>query len=311
MPRDLPPLNALRAFESAARHLNFTKASEELFVTQGAVSRQIKQLEEDLRQPLFRRDGPRIELTRVGRNYRDSIVEGLAIIRRGTAEIRRRSTTPALTVSVLPSFATMWLVPRIASFQEDHPELDLRIDSSYEVVDFNRTPDVDVAIRLGAGDWPGVHAECLFDADVFPVCSPALLKGNSPFKSKSDILNYPLIYAIESLDDWERWFAAAELDFPSQRPATRYSDQMSLQQAAIEGQGITLARSLLVDAELRTGRLIKPIDISIRSRARYYFVCPPGSQDLERISTFYSWLKRESALSDDTCLDCSKTSAAA
>lgn len=305
MPRDLPPLNALRAFESAARHLNFTKASEEMFVTQGAVSRQIKQLEEDLGRPLFHREGPKIELTPLGANYRDSITEGLSVIRRATAKVRQHSKTPVLTVSVLPSFATLWLVPRLAAFQAEHGNMELRLASSYEVVDFRRTADIDAAIRLGSGEWAGLHVDCLFNADLFPVCSPALLKGNSPFRRKEEMLDYPLIYATEPLDDWERWFAAAELEFPKKHPVTRYSDQMSLQQAAIEGHGITLARSLLVESDLRSGRLIKPIDISIRSRSSYYFVCPEGMQDSASVRTFYSWLKHEAAMTDAACSDCS------
>lgn len=303
MPRDLPPLNALRAFESAAQHLNFTKASEELFVTQGAVSRQIKRLEQDLGYPLFRRDGPKIELTPIGAAYRDAVVEGLSVIRRGTAKVRRQSARPTLTVSVLPSFATMWLVPRVARFHAEHPHLELRLDCSYDVVDFHRAPDIDAAIRFGRGNWPGVHADCLFSCEVFPVCSPALLGGNGPFRSKHEILDYPLIHATEPMDDWERWFAAAGLELPRQGPTTRYSDFMALQQAAIEGQGIALARGLLAEPDLRSGRLIRPIDISIRSRSSYYFVCPPSMQDSDTVGTFYRWLKRESESTAAACPD--------
>lgn len=298
MPRDLPPLNALRAFESAAQHLNFTKASEELFVTQGAVSRQIKRLEQDLGQPLFHRDGPRIELTPLGATYRDAIAEGLAVIRHGTARVRKQAATPTLTLSVLPSFATLWLVPRIVDFQEEHPELELRLACSYDLVDFHRTPEIDAAIRFGRGNWPGVYAERLFDSEVFPVCSPALLKGNSPFRSKHEILDYPLIYATEAMDDWERWFAAADIEYPKQQPTTRYGDHMALQQAAMEGQGITLARSLLVETNLRSGRLIRPIDISIRSQFSYYFVCTPGVQETEHVGTFFDWLKRQATVAE-------------
>lgn len=298
MPRDLPPLNALRAFESAALHLNFTKASEELFVTQGAVSRQIKRLEEDLGRPLFHRDGPNIELTPLGAAYRDAIIEGLAVIRRGTARVRKQAATPTLTLSVLPSFATLWLVPRIVAFQQEHPDLELRLACSYDLVDFHRTPEIDAAIRFGRGNWPGVFAERLFDSEVFPVCSPALLKGNSPFRSKSEILDYPLIHATEAMDDWERWFAAADIEYPKQQPTTRYGDHMALQQAAMEGQGITLARSSLVETNLRSGRLIKPIDIRIRSRSSYYFVCPPGMQDSPHVGMFFAWLKRQAGTID-------------
>jgi len=309
MSRDLPPLNALRMFESASRHLNFTKASEELFVTQGAVSRQIKLLEDNLQQPLFVRDGPKIGLTPAGEKLRDAVREGLAIIRRGTAELRHLSATPTLTVSVLPSFATLWLVPRITEFQAEHPNLELRIASSFDVVDFKRSPDIDVAVRLGQGDWPGVYAECLFHTNVFPVCSPGLLKGARPFRSAADILDWPLIYATDPYDEWDSWFAAAGLDPPQRKPGPRYSDQQALQQAAIEGQGITLARSLLVEPELRSGRLVKPVDLGIRSNLSYYFVCPKGRQDSDNVRLFLNWLRRESSHFDETCIDCSESTA--
>ncbi|MBT8099646.1 MAG: hypothetical protein KJO82_07840, partial [Gammaproteobacteria bacterium] len=138
-----------------------------------------------------------------------------------------------------------------------------------------------------------LYTDCMFNSDVFPVCSPALVRGNSPFASKEEILEYPLIHATELIDDWERWFEAAGLEYPKQAVTTRYNDQLALQQAAIEGQGITLARGLLVESELRSGRLIRPIDISIRSRASYFFVCPEGTQDNDVIKTFHAWIKRE------------------
>ena len=303
MSRDLPPLNALRMFESASRHLNFTKASEELFVTQGAVSRQIKLLEDNLQQPLFVRDGPKVGLTPAGEKFRDAVREGLAIIRRGTAELRRMSATPTLTVSVLPSFATLWLVPRISDFQAEHPKLELRIASSYDVVDFDQSPDIDVAVRLGKGDWPGVYAECLFNTRVFPVCSPGLLNGAGPFSCAADILAYPLIYATDPYDEWDAWFAAAGLEAGKKQAGTRYSDQQALQQAAIEGQGISLARSLLAESDLRSGRLIRPIDVSIQSGLSYYFVCPRGKEDSDNVRLFLDWLRREAAPFEESCVE--------
>jgi len=280
-------------FEAASRHLNFTKASEELFVTQGAVSRQIKLLEDSLQQPLFVRDGTKLQLTAAGENYRRVIREGLAIIRRGTADLRRLSASPTLTVSVLPSFATLWLVPRVGEFLARHPNLALHVTSSYDAVDFDLEPDVDAAIRLGKGDWPDVFSECLFSTDVFPVCSPRLLKGRGPFRDANDILDYPLIYATDSYDEWQRWFASAGIRPPQRQPGTRYSDQQALQQAAIEGQGVALARSLLVESDLSSGRLVRPIDISIRSQLSYYFVCPRGKQDSESVGRFLDWLRVE------------------
>lgn len=310
MARDLPPLNALRMFEAAARHLNFTKAAEELFVTQGAVSRQIRLLEDNLQQALFVRDGPRVELTPAGERYRDAVREALGIIRRGTAELKRLSAAPTLTVSVLPSFATLWLVPRIVEFQSLYPDLELRVASSYEAVDFIQSPDVDVAIRLGKGDWPGVYAEHLFDTELLPVCSPRLLDGRGPLRTAADILRFPLIFSTGPYDEWDRWFAAAGLEAPKPAPGTRYSDQQALQQAAIEGQGIALARSLLVESELRSGRLVRPIDIAAPSALSYWFVCPDGRQDIDDVRHFLEWLRHEACECDDACIESGECGAA-
>lgn len=308
MARDLPPLNALRMFEAASRHLNFTKASQELFVTQGAVSRQIKLLEDNLQQSLFVRDGSKLGLTPAGERYREAIRDGLAIIRRGTTDLRRVSTSPTLTVSVLPSFATLWLVPRIVDFLAGQPDFELQVSSSYDVVDFTHSPNTDVAIRLGKGDWPGVYSEKLFSTDVFPVCSPRLLRGASPFRDNTEVLTHPLIYATEPYDEWDRWFAAAGVESPEQHPGTRYSDQQALQQAAIEGQGIALARSLLVESDLTSGRLIRPSGISVRSQMSYFFVCPHGQEDTQNLRPFLEWLRREAARYAGDCVDCNEPS---
>lgn len=293
MARDLPSLNAVRMFEAAARHRNFTRAAEQLFVTQGAVSRQVKQLEQELNQALFRRDGPKLELTDAGKRFYRSVEEGLTIIRRGTMEMRRQSATPTLTISVLPSFAAKWLVPRVAQFQQRHKNIELRLAASYDPVDFVRRPDVDLAIRFGTGEWTDIYSERLICEEMFPVCSPGLLQRIADPSTPRCLLGQPLLYATNGYDQWRDWFKAAGTEPPADARGPRYNDALMLQQAAIEGQGIALVRSLLVSDELRAGRLVRLFDIAIPSRYSYYFVCPEGRESEENTLLFLSWLRKE------------------
>jgi len=288
MPRDLPSLNAIRVFESAARHLNFSRAADELNVTQSAVSRQIKLLEEQLGQPLFRRAGPTLSLTKPGAIYQVKVAEALAVLRRGTAELRRADASPTLTVSVLPTFASKWLVPRLGEFEREQPEVRLRLDPSYGVIDFVTEPDVDVAIRLGRGGWPGVHASRLTALHVFPICSPATARR---LRKPADILRQCVLTDDSIYDEWPRWFDAAGVDY--QPVETRhFSDDSMLLQAAIAGQGITLTRAIIAQDELDTGRLVRPFDMRILSAFQYHFVCSPERFGEPDIQVFHAWLKR-------------------
>ena len=293
MARDLPSLNAIKMFEAAARHGNFTRAAEELHVTQGAVSRQVKHLEDDLRLNLFRRDGPKIELTDAGELLFEVAEEALAILRRGTVDLKRMAAVPTLTVSVLPSFAAKWLIPRISDFQQKHEKIDIRLAADYQIVDFSLWPDIDLAIRFGAGRWDGLYSECLINEHMFPVCSPEFLRSNPDIAEPEALLNLPLLYASGQYDQWGEWFAAAGLKVSRNTRGPRYSDASMLLQAAIEGQGVALARSLLSDEDIRTGRLVRLFDTTIRSRYCYFFVCPKGREDDEKIQYFLHWLRGE------------------
>ena len=301
MARDLPSLNAVRMFEAAARHGNFTRAAEQLFVTQGAVSRQIKQLEEDLDQTLFRRDGPKVELTEAGERLYRSVEEALSILRRGTLEIRRMSAAPMLTISVLPSFAAKWLVPRLGHFQEAHNDIDIRLAASYDPVDFARRPDIDLSIRFGTGSWKSVYSECIISERMFPVCSPAYLREVGSLSLPRDIAKQPLLYAIDGYDQWNDWFEAANVAPPAVQRGPQYSDELMLQQAAIEGQGVALVRSLLASDEIRAGRLHQMSEISIVARNCYYFVCPIGRETELHIGVFLEWLRGEASKTEFAC----------
>jgi len=288
MARDLPSLNAVRVFESAARHLNFTRAADELSVTQGAVSRQIKILEEQLGQPLFRRAGPKLNLTSAGEQFQAKVTEALTVLRRGTAELRRAAASPGLTVSVLPTFAAKWLVPRLVDFERLNPDLALRLVASYKITDFATEPDIDVAIRLGRGGWPGVHATRLTALHVFPVCNPRVARR---LRQPRDMQGQRLLRDDSHYDEWPRWFKAVGVDYRP-KEVRDFDDDNMLLQASIAGQGITLARAILAQDDLDAGRLVRPFDVSILSTFQYYFVCPPERLAQPNIKALLAWLQQ-------------------
>src|SRR3954466_2668785 len=207
MPRRMPPLNSLKTFEAAARHESFTRAAEELCVTQGAVSQQVKALEAGLGIKLFNRERQRLIITEAGRNYLTVVRDALDRIAAGTERLLQRQSTGVLTVSTSPDFAAKWLVHRLGHFAEAHSGIDLRVSATMHHVDFARE-EVDLAVRHGDGNWPGLHAVRLSAEELFPICSPKLLAGRKGIKKPSDLLNYPLLH----LDDrraWSSWLETA------------------------------------------------------------------------------------------------------
>jgi LysR family glycine cleavage system transcriptional activator len=206
MTRHLPPLNALKAFEAAARHESFTRAALELCVTQGAVSHQVKALEEELRVKLFNRERQRLVLTETGREYLVVVRDALDRIALGTEQLMRRQSSGVLTVSTSPDFAAKWLVHRISRFAETYPDIDLRISASLHHVDFARE-DVDVAVRHGEGNWAGLEMTRLCSEQLFVVCSPKLLhKGH--LRKPTDVLKFPLLH-LDDRKDWAKWLERA------------------------------------------------------------------------------------------------------
>ncbi len=292
MARELPPLNAIRVFEAAARHQNFSRAAEELNVTQSAVSRQVQRLEDQLGQSLFVRHGPRLTLTATGEEYFQVAQDGLAVIRRGTARLFQRNQKPVLTLSVLPSLVSRWFIPRMAAFEKAHPKISLRLNASYQVVDFAVSTDIDGAIRFGKGQWPGAEAELLLDDVIVPVCSPAKA---ALLKEPADLLTERLLVEDPFWDLWGLWAKAAGLKGVSE-DGDRLSDDFSVQiQAAILGHGIALARGMLVADDLRRGQLVCPFRISVRSPLQYYFVTPSGGHQNPAIDVTKSWLQEAAA----------------
>ena len=287
MPRKLPSLNAIRTFEAAARHESFSRAAEELHVTQSAVSRQIQHLEQQLGDALFTRNGPRISLTQSGRDYHMIVEEGLGVIRRGTERLFGRAARPVLTLSIVPSVVAKWLVPRLLDFERKHPDVSLHLSASYELVDFSQSTDIDAGIRFGAGRWPGLAADLLLDDVVFPVCSPSVA---TRLRQPSDLLNERLLADSPSYDLWEHWLRAAGFDRLVDR-YDRLSDDFSVQlEATVQGRGITLSRGMLVADDLRAGRVVCPFPILVPSPLQYYFVCPTERRDEPAIRAIRDWL---------------------
>lgn len=291
MAKFLPPLNALRAFEASARHLSFTRAAGELNVTQAAVSHQIKALEARLGTALFKRMNRALLLTDAGQAYVPAVREAFESIARATDQLMRRDRLGALTVSVLPSFAAKWLVPRLGRFRDAHPEIDVRISTDHHMVDFARQ-DVDMSIRYGNGDYPGLHCVRIMTEDVFPVCSPALLQGLHPLLKPADLKHHTLLHDDFRLD-WRIWLLSAGVKGvdPDRGPA--FTDSSMVVQAAVEGQGVALARSVLAASDLAAGRLVRPFDVSMPARWAYYAVCPLATRDNPKIKAFREWILAE------------------
>jgi LysR family transcriptional regulator, glycine cleavage system transcriptional activator len=285
----LPPMQALRAFEAAARERSLTRAAQTLNVTHGAISHQIKSLESDLGVRLVERSGRGIRLTDDGERFASRVRAAFAELTTAVHEINARANPRLLRVSVVPSFAARWLLPRIRDFLAAHPDVDLDVRSNMANIDFQRD-DSDVAIRYGHGDWPGVTAEHLLDDWFFPVCSPKIANGNIPSRPE-DLARYTLLRSDD--EPWKPWFDAAGLDWPEPRRGPIFSDLSHGLQAAIEGHGVALARSSLLAHDVRNGILVRPFDIKARSPRKFWLVYPPRTANTQKLALFRQWLHDE------------------
>lgn len=293
----LPPLNALRTFEAAARHLSFTKAADELFVTQAAVSHQIRTLEEHLGTPLFRRMNRALMLTDEGQALLPAVREAFDRLSAGVRHVQDLCCGGALTISTTPSFAASWLVGRLARFQALHPEIELQLSATARLVDFARE-DVDCSIRYGMGDWPGLVAQRLFQTALVPVCSPLLLDGPNPLRRPQDLMRHTLLHTLDEPDDWRLWLRAAAVDGVDPTRGLKFDSVPLVVQAAISGAGVGIGRRQLVEAELAAGRLVAPFDLELPDECAYYFVAPEGTADQPKVVAFRTWLLAEVASSN-------------
>lgn len=297
----LPPLNALRAFESAARHLSFKRAAEELNVTPAAISHQIKGLEADLGMPLFRRLNRALLLTDEGQLLLPDIRDGFQSFHRAMERLRARSSENVLTVAMAPSFAAKWLVPRLEKFNRAHPELDVRISASMQMVDYD-AEGVDIGIRFGKGNYPDFVSELLLQDTAFPVCSPRLLEGEHALNSPDELRFHVLLHDeswrlnYESFPNWSMWIAAANIEGVDATRGTRFNMTSDVINAAIEGAGVALGRSSMVEGDLEAGRLVKPFDLDVPVEFAFFVVYREANLQQMKVSAFRDWLREEVSL---------------
>jgi len=300
--RRLPPLNALRSFEAAARHGSFNQAAEELFVTPSAISHQIKSLEQFLDIKLFRRNKRRVDLTSAGEKYLPSIEHALDEIDSATRRLVANPNSSAITISVAPAFLTRWLMPRLTHFQEQYPDVELRLSAYMGAVDFSHT-DVDMAVQFGSGKWRDVEADFLLGMSVVPVCSPRLLNGRRPLKAVDDLRFHTLIQVSTRLDEWRAWLHSAGIDEVGFGKELRFSSTSLATGAAVEGLGIALADRHLVSKELRSGALVVPFDIALDTHSAFYLVKPDNRQLNSSMSIFRDWILEEAKVSEEEDAD--------
>lgn len=293
MLRRLPPLNALRAFEAAARHRNFTRAAEELHVTQAAISHQVKQLEDWLGRKLFERNGHTLTLTVDGRSYLPDLTRALDALAAATARLSDTALAGPLRISVLPSFAGKWLMPRLGRFRAAHPDIDLQISSSTELCDFSKG-DIDLGIRLGLGRWPGLQADLVAHEWLTPLCSPALLQSGPPLDSPDDLRFHTLLHD-QPADLWPRWLDAAGASGVDARPGPGFTDSSLVLQAAADGHGIALGRLFLAADDVAAQRLVRPFAKVLQNDYSYWMVYPKAAAEKPRIAAFRDWLLGEAA----------------
>lgn len=305
MSRPLPPLNSLRAFEAAARHLSFTKAAEELHVTPAAVSQQIKLLEEHCGTKLFRRLTRALMLTDAGQAALPPLREGFDKLAEAVDRLRSHDRGGILTVSVPPSFGAKWLVHRLDRLNAAHPEFDVRIDATDTLVDFSDA-GVDIALRYGRGTYPGLHAEHLMPEVAFPVCSPALLEGEHPLRAPEDLSHHTLLHVQwkmehEAAPNWRMWLRAAGIEGIDAERGPRFTIEGMTVQAAIEGQGVALASGSLVSDDLKAGRLVRPFGPTIceATAFSYYLVYPQANAESPKVKAFRDWIMAEIAKDAD------------
>lgn len=285
----LPSLNGLRAFEAAARHLSFTLAASELNVTQTAISHQIRRLEEELGIRLFIRQNRALALTPEARDYLPGVRAAFNDLRLATDRLLRKDEDKVLTISTIASLAAKWLLPRLTDFQESHPGIDVRITTSTSLVDFQRD-NVDAAIRYGRGQWPGVRAEWLMADELFPVCSPSLLRRDKPLRQPEDLKDHVLLHTNNG-DDWRLWLTAAGLPTGISRlPGITFDMTFVTVQAAIDGMGVAMGRTSYVQDDIAKGRLVVPFKIALPADAGFYLVSPEGRREAPKLAAFRQWM---------------------
>lgn len=299
MRRQLPPLNALRAFETAARHMSISQAANELRVTPAAISHQIRILEDHVGLPLFIRNGRGLALTDAGSAGLRDLREGFARLGAAMDAIDSLGETGVLSISVAPSFAAKWLLPRLDSFQSAHPEIDVHVSASMELANFVKD-SVDLAIRYGAGRYSDVSVERLLTESVIPVCNPDFLKRHGPFTTPGDLVEATLLHDDSpdndpSCPNWEMWLTAAGARHIDAARGPRFNQSSLVIEAAMLGRGVALAKTALAARDLRHGRLVQPFASAVKLDFAYFVVAPRSKLNLPKVSHFLHWLRQEAS----------------
>jgi LysR family glycine cleavage system transcriptional activator len=296
--RRLPPLNALRAFEAAARHLNFSRAADELAVTPGAVSQQIQNLEDYVGAALFKRTPKGLLLTDAAQTALPALREAFDRLAEAASLLTAAVDGRRLTVSVAPSFAAKWLVPRLGAFEAAHPQVDVWLSADMEIVDF-ASGEIDLAIRYGTGRYPGLEVIKLMSETVIPVASPALLEA-APLDDPADLARHILLHdgspdADDSCPDWAMWLAARGVRGVDGSRGPRFNQSSLVIEAAVGGRGVALAKRALAQADLDAGRLVAPLQIATAVDFAYFVVHPKAKGRLPQVKAFVGWIKAETA----------------
>jgi LysR family glycine cleavage system transcriptional activator len=288
MEHQLPPLNALRAFEATARHLSVKNAADELCVTSGAVSQLVKTLEQHLGVQLFRRVNRGVFLTDAGQAYLPPVRNAFRQISDATQKVAVPAETGLLTVSATPFFASAWLVPRLKSFQDAHPDIDLQVLTSNALADFSRD-GVDVAIRHGMGQYPGLASQRVLTVEMVPVAAPALVVEHGKPKKPADLLRWPRVNDADR-KGWRLWFEAQGIEDAGPARGPSFDDAGLLLQAVLAGQGAALLPAAMMAPEIAQGRLVQLSKVTWLEDFAYYLVCPEGSRDRPKVAAFRDWL---------------------
>jgi LysR family glycine cleavage system transcriptional activator len=296
--KKLPPLKSLQAFEAAGRHLSFTEAATELNVTPGAISQQIRMLEENLDSKLFKRMNRVVALTEEGVLILPLISGGFAQFNEAVVLLHQRRSDAPLTITSAPSFVSKWLIPRLSSFKSQYPDIDVRIDTSDRLVDFARE-DIDVGIRFGNGVYPHLDTIFLFSFDLIPVCSPGLIENSVGLKRISDLKHHTLLHSnYDALDpgwpDWAMWLAMVNEDVDASHGIYFHQSDL-LFQAALDGQGVALLANVMAEPEIAAGRLVQPFSNRLPVKLNYHLVTSPQKALVPKVAAFREWVLQESA----------------
>jgi len=296
--RRLPPLNALRAFEAAARHLNFSRAADELSVTPGAVSQQIQNLEDYVGAALFKRTPKGLLLTDAAQTALPALREAFDRLAEAASLLTAAVDGRRLTLTAAPSFAAKWLVPRLGKFELAYPQVDVWLSAGMDIVDF-ATGEVDLAIRYGSGRYPGLEVTRLLSETVIPLASPELLAAN-PLDDPADLAKHILLHdgspdADDSCPDWAMWLAARGIKTVDGARGPRFNQSSLVIEAAVNGRGVALAKQTLAQADIDAGRLIAPLQIATAVDFAYYVVHPKTKGRLPQVKAFVSWITQEAA----------------